>query len=301
MLAQNEADITWAQADFKRTEELVATNVASQLEYDQKKSVLGVDQAKIDQAKADVRTAELNLEYTKIYSPLDGRAGAAMIDPGNIVKANEVTVMVIQQLDPIYAEFTITENDLGTVRKFMASRGLELGNEPEKGLKVEVDLPGDSVAVLSALNSATQPTTQSTAKAHAGPREGELTFLDNAVQSGSGTVRLRGTLPNADHYFWPGQFVNCKLVLTIKKGAVLVPNVAQQIGQQGPFVYVVGADNTASIRPITPGQRQGDMLVVDKGLEAGEQVITTGQMMVMPGSKVNVVNAPPTNAQASLN
>ena len=299
MLAQNEADSTWAAADFKRTQELVATNVASQLEYDQKKSIVGVDQAKIDAAKADIRTAELNLEYTKIYSPMDGRAGAAMIDPGNIVKANEVTLMVIQQLDPIYAEFTITENDLGTVRKFMASRGLELGTEPEKGLKVEVDVPGDSAVVLGALSSATQPTTQSTAKSHGGPRLGELTFLDNAVQNGSGTVRLRGTLANADHYFWPGQFVNCRLILTTKKDAVLVPLLAQQIGQQGPFVYVVGDDQTAQIRPITPGQRQGDMLVVDKGVVAGEQVITTGQMLVMPGAKVSVVNPPAANtAQA---
>jgi multidrug efflux system membrane fusion protein len=110
---------------------------------------------------------------------------------------------------------------------------------------------------------------------------------------GTGTVRMRATMENSDHYFWPGQFVNCRLVLTIKKDAVLVPTVAQQIGQQGPYVFVVGADNTAAIRPISPGQRQGDMLVIDKGLEAGEQVITTGQMMVMPGSKVNVVNPPP--------
>jgi multidrug efflux system membrane fusion protein len=299
LLAQNKADLAWAQADFKRTEELLPSNVVSQLEYDQKKSVLDADQAKVEAAQAEIRTAELNLEYAQIHSPLDGRAGAVMVDPGNIVKANEGTIIVIQQLDPIYAEFTITENDLGTVRKFIANRGLDLGAEPEKGLKVLVDLPGDSVAVLAALSSAaTQPTTQAAAKAHSGPREGTLTFLDNSVQNGSGTVRLRATLPNSDHYFWPGQFVNCRLVLTTKKDAVLVPVEAQQIGQQGPYVYVVGDDQTAQVRPITPGQRQGNLLVIDKGLQAGEQVIMTGQMMVMPGGKVSVVNPPPANPSA---
>jgi multidrug efflux system membrane fusion protein len=299
MLAQNQSDLAWAQADFKRTEELLPSNVVSQLEYDQKKSVLGVDEAKVDAAKAAIETAELNLDYTKIVSPLDGRAGSVMVDPGNIVKANEGTIIVIQQLDPIYAEFTITENDLGTVRKFITSHSLQWGNEPEKGLKVEVDMPANSQRVMSAL-SATPAATQPMNPQSAAPRTGPLTFLDNSVQLGTGTVRMRATLENSDHYFWPGQFVNCRLVLTIKKDAVLVPTVAQQIGQQGPFVFVVGADNTAEIRPISPGQRQGDMLVVDKGLEAGEQVITTGQMMVMPGSKVNVVNPPPANtAQAS--
>jgi multidrug efflux system membrane fusion protein len=286
MLAQNEADLVWAQADFKRTQELMPTNVVSQLEFDQKKSVLGVDQGKVDAAKAAIETAELNLEYTKIHSPMDGRAGSVMVDPGNIVKANEGTILVIQQLDPIYAEFTITENDLGTVRKFIASRKLNLGEEPEKGLKVEVDVPGDSARVLSALGSATtQP-----ANSFADAREGPLTFLDNSVQNGSGTVRLRATLANSDHYFWPGQFVNCRMVLTTKKDAVLVPAVAQQIGQQGPFVYVVGADETAQIRPITPGQRQGDMLVIDEGVKAGEKVIVNGQMSVTPGGKVQPTN-----------
>jgi multidrug efflux system membrane fusion protein len=295
LLAQNQSDLAWAQADFKRTEELLPSNVVSQLEYDQKKSVLGVDEAKVDAAKAAIETAQLNLDYTKIVSPLDGRAGSVMVDPGNIVKANEGTIIVIQQLDPIYAEFTITENDLGTVRKFITSHSLQWGTEPEKGLKVQVDMPADSQRVMSAL-SATPAATQPVNPESLAPHEGPLTFLDNSVQLGSGTVRLRATLENSDHYFWPGQFVNCRLVLTIKKDAVLVPNLAQQIGQQGPYVYVVGPDNTAAIRPITPGQRQGDMLVVDKGLEAGEQVIITGQMMVMPGGKVNVVNPPAVGA-----
>jgi multidrug efflux system membrane fusion protein len=297
-LAQCEAEAAWARADFKRTEELMATNSASQLEYDQKKSTLQADQAKIEGAKAAIMAAELDVEYTKIYAPVDGRAGVRLIDRGNVVKANEGSMLMIQQLDPIYAEFTITENDLGTVRKFMAARGLETGNEAGLGLKAFVDVPGDSAQILTALEgAATRPTTQSS---RAAAREGTLTFLDNAVQGNTGTVRLRATVPNPDRYFWPGQFVNVRLILATKKDAVLVPVVAQQIGQQGAYVYVVKPDQTAEVRPITPGQRQADMLVVEKGLEPGERVIVAGQLAVVPNGKVMVTNPPATQSAGGM-
>jgi multidrug efflux system membrane fusion protein len=123
-----------------------------------------------------------------------------------------------------------------------------------------------------------------------------LTFLDNSVQGSTGTIKLRATLPNADRYFWPGQFVNVRLVLTIAKDAVLVPAQAQQIGQQGPYVYVVKPDSTAEIRPIAPGQRQGDLIVVDRGIQPGENVVVTGQMTIVPNAKVQVIHATPGNA-----
>lgn len=293
-LAQNVAEAAWAEADFKRTEELLPSKVVSQLEFDQKKSNLGVSQAKIDSAKASILAAQLNLEYTKIYAPIDGRAGVRMVDPGNVVKANEGTMLSIQRLDPIYAEFTVTENDLGTVRKFMASRRMETGNEANLGLKARVDVPGNSDRVISALGS---PSTQQGGASSSAPsaggdgREGIVTFLDNTVQSGSGTVRLRATVPNADRYFWPGQFVNVRVVLTTRKDAVLIPVIAEQIGQQGPFVYVVKADSTVEQRSIKAGQRQGDMLVIESGVGAGEQVVTVGHMMIAPGAKVQVLPA----------
>jgi hypothetical protein len=124
----------------------------------------------------------------------------------------------------------------------------------------------------------------------AAPREGKLTFLDNSVQSGTGTVKLRATVPNPDRYFWPGQFVNVRLILAMQKDAVLIPAQAQQIGQQGPFVYVVGPGDVATIRPIVFGQRHGDLLVADQGLAAGERIIVTGHMMVTPEAKVMVVD-----------
>lgn len=299
-LAQNVAESAWAEADFKRTEELLPSKVVSQLEYDQKKSNLGVSQAKIDSAKASILAAQLNLEYTKIYAPIDGRAGVRMVDPGNVVKANEGTMLSIQRLDPIYAEFTVTENDLGTVRKYMASRRMETGNEANLGLKAMVEIPGNSDRIISALgNPSTQPSEQagaapSTSSTNAGgAREATVTFLDNTVQSGSGTVKLRATVPNGDRYFWPGQFVNVRVVLTTRKGAVLIPTIAEQIGQQGPFVYVVKADSTVEQRPIKAGQRQGEMLVIDSGVNAGEQVVTVGHMMIANGAKVQVLPSAP--------
>jgi multidrug efflux system membrane fusion protein len=124
------------------------------------------------------------------------------------------------------------------------------------------------------------------------PREGELTFLDNAVQDGSGTVKLRATLPNADHHFWPGQFVNVRLVLKVQKNAVVVPAQAVQISQLGPFVYVVDSNGSAQSHPVVEGQRQGDKVVIESGVSAGDSVVVTGQTLLQPGGKVMVVNAP---------
>jgi len=305
-VAQNKAELELAKTEFKRVQGLMADQAVSPLEFDQKKSALAVAEAKIAASQADVEKAKLNLEYAKIFSPIDGRAGARLVDAGNVVKENDASMLMVQRLDPIYAEFTVTENDLGTVRKYVASKGLELGDATERGLAVEVDVPGDSAKVLAALGvPATQPaqsaapSTTQPARNHAGPREGKLTFLDNTVQKGTGTVRLRATLPNADRYFWPGQFVNVRMVLTTKKDAVMIPAVAQQVGQQGPYVYVVRPDSTAEIRPITPGQRQGDLIVVEQGLSPGERVVVTGQMAIMPNAKVDVTNpAPPAGATA---
>jgi multidrug efflux system membrane fusion protein len=174
-----------------------------------------------------------------------------------VVQANTTGLLLIQRLDPIYADFTITERDLPNVQKEMA-RGT---------LKTFVRLPSDP-------------------EEHS--RDGKLTFLDNTVQNGTGTVSLRATIPNPDHHFWPGQFVNVRLVLATQKGAVLIPNQATQISQKGPFVYVVKPDNTADLRLVTLGQRQGDNIVVTQGVSPGENVILAGQMTVAPNSKVRV-------------
>lgn len=256
-LAQAKAALALAKAQFARDEELVGSKAISKQDYDTKKNTVDVDLAQVESAEAVLETAKLNLEYCYIHSPIEGRAGARLVDVGNVVQANTTGLLLIQRLDPIYADFTVTEGDLPEVQKEM-SRG---------SLKTLVRLPSD-------------PENRA--------RSGKLTFLDNAVQNGTGTVNLRATMSNPDHHFWPGQFVNVRLVLATQKNAVLIPNQATQISQKGPFVYVVKPDGTADLRPVTLGQRQGDNVVITQGVAAGENVIVTGQMTVPPGGKVRV-------------
>jgi multidrug efflux system membrane fusion protein len=208
----------------------------------------------------------LNLEYTSIRSPIDGRAGHRLVDVGNVVTANTSTLLSIEKLDPIYADFTVTENDLSTVQR----------NADRRNLKVEIRLPEEPDK----------------------PVVGELTFLDNSVQSSSGTVMLRATAPNSSHRLWPGQFVKVRLVLATLPGAVLVPAEAPQDSAKGPFVYVVKQDSTAELRPVKLGQRQGDMIVVEQGLQPGDRVVITGQLGILPGGKVRVVTSPPAGTPA---
>lgn len=268
-LAQRKAALDLANVQFARDEEIIGTRAISKQDYDTKKNTVDVDQAQVAAAEAALETAKLNLEYCYIHSPIDGRAGARLVDIGNVVQANSTALLSIQRLDPIYATFTVTESDLPEVQRQM-SRGF---------LKASVRLPSD---------------------AEDAAKSGRIEFLDNAVQNGSGTVNLRATLSNPDRHFWPGQFVNVRLVLNTAKQAVLIPNEATQISQQGPFVYVVKPDDTAELRPVKLGQRQGKDVVVTEGVAPNERIVLAGQMLVRPGAKVRVdTNAPsvaPSNA-----
>lgn len=273
-LAQSKAALELAKSQFEMWAAVADTRAVSKSDYDIKKNTVAVDEAQVLAAQAAVETAKLNLEYCSIQSPVNGRASRRLVDVGNVVTANQTGLLSIQRLDPIYGDFTITERDLPAVQEEMA-RGT---------LKTLVRLPTDS---------------------EASGVPGELTFLDNAVQNSTGTVNLRATLPNANHHFWPGEFVRVRLVLAVKKAAVLIPNEAAQIGQQGPFVYVVKSDSTAELKPVTLGQRQGDQIVVEKGVSAGDQVVVVGQLAVYPGAKVQVegtgAGGNPPAGQASSN
>ncbi len=178
------------------------------------------------------------------------------MDIGNVVAANTGSLLVIERLDPIYADFTVTEDELTAVQE----------NMRQGALKAEVrlsDRPNE-------------------------PRAGQLTFLDNSIQEGLGTVKLRATVPNSDHYIWPGRFVRVRLVLSTVHGAVLIPAAAPQMSAKGTFVYVVKEDSTAELRPVKLGQRQDELVVVDQGLKAGERVVLNGQLRVESGAKVQV-------------
>src|SRR5580704_4564469 len=259
-LAQSQAALDLAKTQLKMYASITDVRAVSELDLETKKNTVAVDAAQVQAAQAAVENAQLNLQYCFIHSPIEGRAGARLVDAGNVVQANTSGLLLIQHLDPIYADFTVTERDLPEVQAQMA-----------KGtLRTMVRLPSDAPAAA---------------------RAGTLTFLDNAVQASTGTVNLRATVRNPDHHFWPGQFVNISLILATAKGAVLIPNQATQISQQGPFVFIVKPDDTTELRPVTLGQRQGENVVVTKGVAAGERVVVAGQMTVVPGAKVQVSGA----------
>ena len=258
-LQQAKAALDLAKVQYARVADLVDSRAIAKQDYDTRKNTAAVDEAHVAQAEAALETARLNLDYTSIRSPIDGRAGHRLVDLGNVVTTNQGTLLSIQRLDPIYTDFTVAENDLGTVQHSM-SQGT---------LKVEARLPEDADH----------------------PLIGDVTFADNAVQEGTGTVMLRATIPNGAHRLWPGSFVKVRLILNNKPGAVLIPVAAPQMSARGPFVYVIHEDSTAELRQIVTGQRQGELIVVDSGLNVGERVVVNGQLGVVPKGKVKVVEA----------
>jgi multidrug efflux system membrane fusion protein len=257
-LVQSKAALDFAKIQFARVQDLIESRAIARQDYDTRKNAVDVGEAQVKQNEAAVESARLNLEYTTILSPVDGRAGRRLVDNGNVITANTTTLLTIERMDPIYADFTVTENDFPGVQR----------NETKHSLRVEVRLPDAPK-----------------------PEIGELTFLDNSVQASSGTVLLRATVPNPARHLWPGQFVNVRLVLATLPKAVLVPAAAAQDSAKGSFVYVVKDDSTAELRPVKLGQRQGEMVVVEQGVQPGEHVILNGQIGVMPGGKVRVVPA----------
>jgi membrane fusion protein, multidrug efflux system len=293
-LAKDVAQAKWAEVQVRRYAELVKAGVAPREQYEELRATADSANATVDADKATVNStnetlkvdtaaidsAKVQLSYCYIRSPIDGRAGQRLADVGNVVNpggssgnsnntsssgsnaapASGNALLVIEKLDPIYADFTISQDKLTEVQVQMR----------EGKLRTEVRLPD------SAENSVV----------------GQLTFLDNAVQNNTGTVGLRATIPNDGHRFWPGRFVNIRLVLSTIHQAVLIPTGAPQMSAKGSFVYVVKQDSTAEQRSVSLGQRQGDLVVVEKGVEPGEQVVTNGQLGVTPGGKVRVEQAP---------
>jgi multidrug efflux system membrane fusion protein len=269
-VAQAEAALSLAKVNFARVEKVSDPRAVSRQDFDARKSAVETAEATLKQNRAAVENARLNLEYCTIRSPINGRAGQRAVDVGNVVSANNGSLLVIQRLDPIYADFTVTESELSGVQRNMA----------KQALKVEVRLPDDGTE----------------------PREGKLTFLDNSVQEGSGTVKLRATLNNNDRSFWPGRFVKVRLILQTQRDAVLVPADAPQLSAKGPFVYVVKPDSSAELRPVKVGQRQEDLIVIKDGLKADERVVVSGQLGVTPGGKVRVLQpTDPAKAAPSAN
>jgi multidrug efflux system membrane fusion protein len=263
-LDQAKAQAALDKATLKRQADLRARKVISPQDYD-------IAQANAEKSQAATEAAQVNLDYCYIRSPINGRIGLRNVDVGNLVGPSSPPLVIIQGLDPIYTDFTVAETDLPLVRRYLGG----------PNVKVQTSSPDSNVP----------------------PRLGDLYFIDNAVQPGSGTVKARAVTPNPNHAFWPSEFVRVRFILDMIKDALLVPSQAVQISQRGPFVFVVKPDNTVDLRPVKPGQRQdGDLRVIESGVKPGETVVVTGQLALSPGARVEAkpYHAPATGAERQV-
>jgi multidrug efflux system membrane fusion protein len=265
-----------AQADAERYKMLFERGVVAKQQYDKfrtdwealvatvqaDKAAKANAEAAVAADRAAVENAKLQLSYCSIRSPMDGRTGSLIIQEGNVIKENEANLVVINQITPIYVTFSVPEQYLGDIKKYMRLRKL----------KVQAIVPNDELL----------------------PEEGLISFVDNSVDTTTGTIKLKGTFANKDRGLWPGQFVNVVLTLTEMPNAVVVPSQAIQTGQQGQYVFVVKADHTVETRPIVSGLTFNGDTVVEKGLKPGETVVTNGQLRLSPGAKVEIKTPPST-------
>ncbi len=220
------------------------------------KAAIESAKAQIGASKSAIENMKVQLSYTVIQSPIEGRTGNIMVKQGNIVTANTTDLVTIAEVQPIYVTFSVPEAQLSEIKKYMAIGKL--------------------------------PVTATSQDDNTQKENGLLTFVDNTVDAATGTIKLKGTFPNTNRKLWPGEFVRVTLRLTTQNNALVVPNQAVQTGQEGQFVYVVKADKTVEMRPVVTGNRVDQDLVIDRGLALGETIVTEGQLRLAPGSRVQL-------------
>src|SRR5882672_5513729 len=254
-LARDEAQAQNALSEQKRYESLVKAGVVSTQEYDRVASNAAALEAAVRADRGALENAKVQLVYASIYSPINGRTGNLLVHQGNMIKANDVPALVnINQVEPIYVTFTVPQKYLADVKQYSRN-----GSLPVQAL-----IPGDARGTIT----------------------GKLSFIDNTVDSSTGTIKLKGVFANSDRRLWPGQFVDAYLTLKTQSNAVVIPSQAIQNGQQGTFVYVIKDDNTVEARTITTTEtQQAGQLIVQKGLAVGERNVTDGQLRLVAGAK----------------
>lgn len=255
-LVKDQAAAQNAVVQAKRYAALFQQGVVAREQNDVMQSTAEQAQAAVKADEAAVETAKINVRYCRIVSPIDGRAGDVLVYPGNLIKANDLTLAVINQVAPIYVDFSVPEQYLPDIKKYMASGQLK---------------------VQSFFSDPTQK-----------PADGKLTFVDNTVDPKTGTIGLKATFDNKDRRLWPGQFVNTVITLSTIPNAVIVPISAVQNGQKGPFLYVVTSDKKAELRQIALGPQVQNLQVINSGVKPGETVITDGQLRVIPNAPVDI-------------
>ena len=264
-LARDLAQAANARAQAVRYQDLAERGIATREQVGTMSTNAEALEATVGADRAAVENAKVQLEYATIASPLSGRTGALMVHAGNLVRANDAApLVVINQVAPIYVSFGIPESQLPDFKRYLAQRSLHVEARP----------PNET-----------------------GPAStGRISFVDNAVDQTTGTIKIKGTFPNDDRRLWPGQFVNIIVTLTTDPAAVVVPTVAVQAGQQGQYVFVVKPDQTVDLRAVTVARTSGTETIVKDGLKAGETVITDGQLRLVPGSRISVKTEPPPKA-----
>jgi multidrug efflux system membrane fusion protein len=259
-LARDTASLQNAEADMRRTDELATTKAVAATVVDQNRAKVASLKGTVAADQAAVESATVQLSFCYIHAPITGRIGVLLVNAGNMVKNNDTILATINQIQPTYVDFSVPEQDLPAVRDRMSS---------------------DPMTVQVTISR--QP------GRHA---QGELKLINNQVDQATGTVLLRAEFPNRDEWLWPGQFVDAALTLQVETNVVVVPAEAIQFSQQGRYLVVVKPDQTVEFRPVEIGDSLSGEAVVKKGVQPGELVVTSGQLRLQPGSKVQVKNEP---------
>jgi membrane fusion protein, multidrug efflux system len=255
-LAKDEAQSLNTKLDAERYQGLGKQGVVSKQQVDAAGAAANAMAATVAADKAAVETAKINLEYTSIYSPINGRTGSVGVKEGNLVKANDVPILVtINQIEPIYVSFSIPEQQLAELKQYSNTKSLKVDAAPQGGTQ---------------------------------RFQGRLTFIDNSVDLTTGTIKLKATFDNAAHALWPGQFADVNMTLKSQPNAIVVPTAALQTSQNGTYVYVVEQDLTAKQQPVKVGWNVGEDTVIASGLQPGQRVVTDGQLRLTPGAKVDI-------------
>ena len=258
---KDEAQLVSAQADLTRWGELLATGAKSRQTYDQQKALVQQLQASIKADEAQIENARLNLGFADIRAPIDGRLGMRLVDAGNMVRATDAAGLVtISQLKPIFVSFTVPQENLHKIHEKQAG--------------------GDLTVHAFGSDNKTQLA------------EGKLTVIDNAIDQPTGTIRLKAAFANTDERLWPGEFVNVRLILSVRKGAPTVPAQTVQDGPTGQYAYVIKEDNTVERRPVEVAAVQDGLAVISKGLSPGDRVVVEGQYRLTNGARVKLEAKP---------
>ena len=286
VLARDTAMLQNAQAQQNRADALFQRGLLARDQYESLRASAAASNATVEADKAAVETASLNLKYTEITAPISGRTGALGAHVGDLIRANDTSpLVVINRVSPIYVAFSVPGRFLPDIRRYQAQKPLPVNATSPRALGPESTTsaganvtPGDGAAGDGPdPGQAGQPAAA----------RGVLTFIDNAVDASTGTIKLKGTFPNSDGQLWPGAFVQVMLDLTTQADAVVVPYTAVQASQDGEFVYVVKADRTVELRAVKSDRQQGEVVVISSGLSPGEEVVTDGQLRLVPGARVS--------------